>query len=205
MPALSPTGLFGRIEWLGIMPDRAQGVRSVSVSEIEAVFDGLVGDAHGGAFRPSCSRVKAVYSRGTRIRNARQLTILSLEELDRIARIMEVPHVDPAWVGASMVVSGIADLSHVPPSSRLRAASGATLVVDMENRPCHLPAKVIDEDAEGFGRRFKAAAQGLRGVTAWVECPGALRRGDGLELFVPDQPAWLGAGRAPDAGAGDAG
>jgi hypothetical protein len=65
-----------------------------------------------------------------------------------------------------------------------------TLVVDMENRPCHLPAKVIDEDAPGHGKAFRAAAAGRRGVTAWVEREGWLRLGEVLRLHIPDQPAW---------------
>ena len=97
---------------------------------------------------------------------------------------------DPAWTGASLVVEGIPGFSRVPPSSRLQAPDGTTLVVDMENRPCHLPARVIEEDAPGFGRAFKAAARGRRGVTAWVEREGVLRVGDALRLHVPDQPAW---------------
>jgi MOSC domain-containing protein YiiM len=116
--------------------------------------------------------------------------VLSAEDLAAIARDMGVERVDPAWVGASLVLDGIADFTHVPPSSRLQTEGGTTLVVDMENRPCHLPAKVIDEDAPGFGKAFKAAAQGRRGVTAWVECEGVLRLGDVMRLHIPDQPVW---------------
>jgi hypothetical protein len=103
---------------------------------------------------------------------------------------MGVAAVDPAWVGASLVIEGIPDFTHVPPSSRLQGPDGVTLVVDMENRPCHLPAKVIDEDAPGYGKAFKAAAAGRRGVTAWVEREGRLRLGDVLRLHIPDQPVW---------------
>jgi hypothetical protein len=73
-----------------------------------------------------------------------------------------------------------------------------TLVIDMENRPCHLPAKVIDEDAPGYGRAFRTAAKGRRGVTAWVEREGWLRLGETLRLHIPDQPVWphLEAARA---------
>ena len=60
----------------------------------------------------------------------------------------------------------------------------------MENRPCHLPAKVIDVAAPGKGKTFKIAAKGRRGVTAWVECEGEVRLGDALTLHVPDQRPW---------------
>jgi hypothetical protein len=82
------------------------------------------------------------------------------------------------------------DFTHLPPSSRLQFDGGATLVVDMENRPCQLPAKGIEERFPGHGAKFKAAAKGRRGVTAWVEREGVLRVGMGVTLHVPDQRAW---------------
>jgi hypothetical protein len=60
----------------------------------------------------------------------------------------------------------------------------------MQNRPCRFPAKTIDDAHPGKGKRFREVAEGLRGVTAWVERPGALRLGDVLKLHVPDQRAW---------------
>lgn len=71
-----------------------------------------------------------------------------------------------------------------------------TLVVDMENRPCHLPAKVIEAHAPGFGAKFKRAALGRRGVTAWVEREGRLALGQMLRLHIPDQPVWSELSRA---------
>jgi len=190
MPALTPTDHSGTIAWLGRVADRDAALAAAPVAEIEVTFAGVVGEAHGGLTRPSCSRVTAQYPQGTEIRNTRQLSILSQEELDAIARAMGLAALDPALVGASMVISGIPDLSHLPPSSRLQGPSGATLVVDMQNRPCTLPARGIETAHPGFGATFKPAAQGRRGVTAWVERPGAFRLGDRIRLHVPDQRAW---------------
>lgn len=190
MPALTLSAHTARITWLGRVPDRAASLRAASTDRLEATFDGVAGEAHSGAIRPSCSRVAALYLRGTSIRNVRQLTILSAEELAVVAEQMGEPSLDPAWVGATMVVEGIPDFTHVPPSSRLQSAAGTTLTVDMENLPCQLPAKVIDEDRPGAGRAFKTAAKGRRGVTAWVEREGPLAVGDELKLFVPAQRPW---------------
>ncbi len=88
-----------------------------------------------------------------------------------------------------MVLRGITDFSHIPPSSRLQAPSGAVLTVDLENGPCVFPGREIEAEAPGFGNRFKPAARNRREITAWVEFPGALAIGDRLRLFVPDQPA----------------
>ncbi|MCB1397174.1 MAG: MOSC domain-containing protein [Rhodobacter sp.] len=194
MPALAATPYEAEITWLGIVPDRDAGLPSQPLQALELGFAGPVGETHGGLTRPSCSRVLGLYPRDTPIRNARQLSILSVEELDAIAARMGLPALDPALLGATMVLRGIPDFSHVPPSSRLLAPSGACITVDMENRPCTLPARPIETAHPGFGARFKPAAQGRRGVTAWVEAEGRVALGDRLRLFVPDQPAWV----APD-------
>ena len=190
MPALAATGLAGRVTWLGRVADRAADLVSGPVAELRLTFAGPEGEAHGGLTRPSCSRVLALHPRGTTIRNTRQASVLSDEDLAAIAAQMGLAALDPALLGATLVLSGLPDLSHLPPSSRLQGPDGATLVVDMENRPCQLPAAAIEVRHPGLGRAFKPAAQGRRGLTAWVEREGTLRLGDAMRLFVPDQPAW---------------
>lgn len=190
MPALIPTPYTATITFLGRVPDRDASLRSEPLDEVFAGFAGVAGEAHGGETRASCSRVISQHPRGTVIRNVRQFAIVSAEEMAEVVAQMGLDHFDPTWVGASMVVQGLPDFTHLPPSSRLQSQAGTTLVVDMENRPCHLPAKVIDEDAPGHGKAFKAAARGKRGITAWVEREGPLRVGDTLTLHIPDQRAW---------------
>ena len=190
MPALIPTDHVARIAWMGIVRDRDATLRAAPSHRLTLGWGGPEGEAHGGRTRPSCSRVTALHRKGTEIANTRQLTILDGADLDAIAADMGLDELDPALLGATLVVRGIPDLSHVPPSSRLQAPDGTTLVVDMENRPCHLPAREIDREVPGAGAAFKRAALGRRGVTAWVERPGALGLGDDLRLFVPDQPVW---------------
>jgi len=193
MPALIPTDHYGIVTWLGLVPDRAAQLASTPVTQITARFSGPEGEAHGGLTRPSCSRVLGQYPRGTTIRNTRQFSVLSAEELTAIAAIMGVAHLDPALVGATLVIQGIPDLTHLPPSSRLQAEGGATLVVDMENLPCTLPAKPIEAAHPGFGTRFKTAAKGRRGLTAWVEAEGTLYLGQRIRLHLPAQRPWQGA------------
>lgn len=190
MPTLIPAPFAARIVWLGCVADRDAALQSAAVTEMHAGFSGPQGEAHGGLTRPACSRVAGLYPRDAEIRNVRQFSVLSAEDLAQIAERMGVERLDPALVGATMVVEGIPDFSRVPPSSRLQAEGGATLVVDMENRPCVLPAKPIEAALPGKGKAFKPAALGRRGVTAWVEREGVLRVGDAIRLFVPDQPVW---------------
>ena len=190
MPALAPTEIIGEIVWIGHVPNRETSLRSQATQEAQLTYAGIPGEVHGGLTRPSCSRVISQHPRDTDIRNVRQLSIVSFEELAEIAADCGLDALDPALVGASMVVRGIPDFTHVPPSSRLQLPDGATLVVDMENRPCHLPAKPINAEHPGAGDKFKIAAKGKRGVTAWVEREGVCRIGDAVRLHVPDQRAW---------------
>ena len=190
MPALKPTDFTGKVVWIGYVPDRDAALKSQPLSSAELTFAGIAGEAHGGLTRPSCSRVTSQYPKGTEIRNTRQLSVVSAEELAAIAAECGLDMLDPALVGASLVIEGIPDFTHLPPSSRLQIADGATIVIDMENRPCHLPAKPINAAHDGAGDRFKKAAKGRRGVTAWVEREGTISVGDHVRLHIPDQRAW---------------
>lgn len=190
MAALVPTDTIGKIVWLGQVSDRATSLKSTALDKVYASFAGVSGEAHAGLTRPSDSRVLSQYPRDTEIRNVRQFSIVSAEDLQAVADTMGLGAVDPAWLGASMVIEGIPDFTYIPPSSRLQAETGTTLTVDMENLPCHLVSKVIVDEAGTGETPFKLAAKGRRGVTAWVEREGTLRLGDVIRLHIPGQRAW---------------
>lgn len=195
MPALRPSEWRARVVWLGLVRDRAADLAAQPVERIDLGFAGPVGDSHSGLTRAACSRVAGTYRRGRAIRNARQLAIMSAEDLAAIARTMGLAALDPGLLGVTMVLEGLADFSHLPPSSRLVVEGrepAAGLVVDMENRPCHLPAPLIEARHPGHGGAFRGAAKGRRGIAAWVEAEGEVRLGDSLRLHLPDQPAWRG-------------
>ena len=189
MPALAPTQQYGEIIWLGRVAPQS-GLRSAGVNALDLTYAGATGEAHSGLTRASCVRVSAQWPQGTQIRNVRQLSVMAAEDIDAIAKECGLKNLDPALLGCSIVVRGISDFTHVPPSSRLQAPDGATIVIDMENRPCNFPGKEIESEHAGHGKAFKAAAKGRRGVTAWVEHEGRFALGDKLRLHVPDQRAW---------------
>ncbi|MEP2533315.1 sulfurase [Shimia sp.] len=190
MPALKPTHYYAEIVWLGRVVRNDDNLKSEAVQALTLGLDGPEGEVHGGRTRKSCSRVLSQHPRGTEIANTRQLSIMSQEELDLIAQGIGLDALDPQMLGTSIVVRGIDDFTHVPPSSRLQGDSGATLVIDMENRPCVLPGRVIEDAHAGHGRAFKTAAKDHRGVTGWVERGGVLKLGDILRLHIPDQRPW---------------
>ena len=140
----------GEVVWLGVAP-AGQGLRSGQEAALELGFDGVTGARHGGENRPACVRVRELHPEGTEIRNVRQLTVLSEEELAEIAAEIGLERLDPGLLGVSVVLRGIPDFTHVPPSSRLQGPDGVTLTVDMENLPCNLPAREIEKDEPGHG------------------------------------------------------
>lgn len=193
MAALMPTDIQGVVVWLGrvarpVGPDLI--IHGEPVAEMPLTFAGFEGEVHAGLTRPSCSRVLSLHPRNTPIANTRQVSLVSVEEMAEVAAAMGIEALNYAHVGASVVVEGIPDFTHVPPSSRLQGPDGTTLVVDLENSPCLQPAKTIEQVHPGHGRRFKPAAESRRGITAWVEREGTLRVGDHLRLHVPAQRPW---------------
>ena len=192
MPPLIPTTHTARVTWLGYQPVPVEKlvITSAPLAVMPLTFAGYDGEVHAGLTRPSCSRVLKLYPRDTEIRNVRQLSIVSAEEMAEVARGMGLATMDYTWVGASLVLEGIPDFTHLPPSSRLQGPDGVTLVIDMENLPCQEPAVTIEKARPGLGKGFKAAAAGKRGVTAWVEREGILRLGDVMVLHIPAQRPW---------------
>ncbi len=180
-----PTDIAGRVVWLGRVGDREASLRSRAAERVALGFKGIAGESHSGLVRPSCSRVTDQYPKGTPIRNVRQVTIVSREEMAAIAETMELGEVRPEWLGANIVLEGLPDLTLMPPSSRLVFEGGAALVVDMENHPCQFPAREIEREHPGKGAGFRRAAQHRRGVTAWVEREGEIALGEVARLHVP--------------------
>lgn len=155
---------------------------------IELDFGGVVGDRHHGLTRPSNSRQLRYYPRGTMIRNRRQLTVVSVEELAEVAERLEVPYLRPEWLGANLLVEGAPGLSTLPMGTRLIFAGGAGLVCEGVNQPCRLPAEVIQRHFpwSRASAQFVKAAYGRRGIAASVECPAPISSGDRLSIQPPE-------------------
>ncbi len=150
-------------------------------------MEGFDGDKHAGFTRLSDSRTPH-YPLGTEIRNNRQVSIVSIEELTLIATTMGVPAVLPQWLGANLAVRRIPDLTHLPPSTRLFFSQDAVLVVEGPNMPCLYPGKVLQRQYSGIpglSTLFPKAAINRRGVVAWVERPGMICEADEMRVSIP--------------------
>lgn len=190
MAILIPTDHYATVRYLGVVLDRNVTLRSAPREALDLTLDGAPEECHGGRTRPSCSRVKLQYERGTEIGNARQLSILSIEDLAATAAEMGIDAIRPEWTGANIVVEGIPDFTLIPPSCRLIFESGASIVADMENGPCKFVAEEIEREHPGKGLAFPAKAMHRRGVCGWVERPGRIETGMRARLHVPRQPDW---------------
>lgn len=187
MAILTNVGIRGSIHSLLVHAQDRSDITSVVVQSVDVSFAGFAGESHSGLTRESCVRVADQYSPGTIIRNTRQVSIVSAEELAVIAAAMGIDAIRPEWLGANLCLAGIPDLTLLPPSTRLIFSSGVSLVVDMENEPCKYPAQVIDSIYPGQGKLFVKSAMAKRGITAWVEKEGVLYASDSVVAHIPKQ------------------
>ena len=187
MAVIKDSGIRGNVNALLIHSDNSGDIKSEAVKKITVTFEGFSGDTHSGLTRKSCVRVKDQYTEGTLIRNTRQISIVSIEELASIATLMEIDLIKPEWLGANLSLSGIPELTSLPPSTRLIFSGGVSLVIDAENEPCKYPADVINTFNPGKGKYFVKHAIGKRGVTAWVECEGVLAENETVAVHIPQR------------------
>ena len=136
------------------------------------------------------ARVEAVLMSGTPLRNTRQVTLVSVEELAEIAAAMGLAELRPEWLGANIVAAGLPRLSFLPNGSRLFFAGGAVLIAEGYNKPCGLTGRAVATGA-GIGDplAFVKAASRRRGIVASVERPGRIEAGATVEVAVPEQ--WI--------------
>jgi hypothetical protein len=161
---------------------------STRVPQLELDFGGVIGDRHHGLVRPSDSRQARCYPRGTTIRNRRQLTLVSVEELCQVADRLAVPEVRPEWLGANVLVEGLDQLSALPAGARLLFPGRAVLICEGVNQPCRQPARVLQQVYPGSRAqvRFVREATGRRGIAASVEHPGVISPGTRGRIFLPE-------------------
>lgn len=185
MAVLIYSGIEGKTEALLVHRGSGDDITTESIESVNVTYEGFDGESHSGLTRASCVRVKQQYPEGTEIRNTRQLSVVSIEELGVVADLMGIDAISPSWVGANLCVSGIPDFTLLPPSTRLIFSGGVSLVIDMENEPCEYPARVISEHYPEQGKLFVKHAFGRRGVTAWVEKEGCIKNGETVSVHVP--------------------
>ncbi|WP_310619060.1 MOSC domain-containing protein [Flexibacterium corallicola] len=190
MATLKKETCLGQVQYIGSQVNRKDTLETTEVDLASFDLGGMVGDSHNGIERASCVRMMPLYPVGTPLKNARQLSAVSTEELQAIANEMKIAAIDPVWLGANICISSIPSLSLLPPSTRLVFESGMTMVIDLENTPCPQPEWVMSQYTDSFQVPFVKAAKHKRGVCGWVERAGDVKLGDSVEVWTPKQPVW---------------
>lgn len=168
---------------------------------------GIVGDRHSGTSRKAGPR-EPWLPRGTVMRNDRQLSAVCPAELGVVARRLSADRIEPEWLGANLLVSGLPEFSRLAPGSRLafggqwggkgRFDGGAVLRVEGYNFPCRKAGRAL---ADALGRpelefAFVREAAELRGLVLSVEVAGVIVPGDAVVLLPPVVPKQAAADRA---------
>lgn len=180
----------GRVSSVMILEGGAE-IISTPLEQVRVTEAGFEGDRHAGMTRPAGGR-DPQSAQGREVRNTRQVSIVSDEELAEIARRLDVPAVEPHLLGANLSLRGIEDLSRLERGSRLIFAGGVELVVDAENQPCTAPGKALAArypDQDALATRFPKEALRLRGLVGWVERPGVIRLEEDVTVQPPGPPA----------------
>jgi hypothetical protein len=162
---------------------------TVPVDHLDLTFQGIEGDRHGGLTRKSGGR-EPWYARGTPMRNERQLSLLSPDDMAAIASGLGIEQVMPEWIGGNLLIAGIADFTLLPPRTCLFFGGGVTIRIDGLNVPCRASGRAIamhHPDRSNLDTDFVKVARHLRGLVGWVEIPGNIRMGEAVEVRVPEQ------------------
>lgn len=179
------TKIIGKVESILITPKNEN--KSVSVEGGIFTNEGLIGDRHNGVLTLSDSRFPE-FERGTLIRNRRQISLVSKEELSEVASELNLDEIKPEWLAANLLVSGIPHFTQLPVGTRFLFDGGLVLFNDGENSPCHIIARTVQEqfpNIEGIQNNLIKAAMHKRGLVAWVECPEKLMPGSKIEVRLP--------------------
>ena len=167
------------------------GFETSEVAALDLGFEGLAGDRHGGLTRRAGGR-EPWYKRGTEIRNERQVSLLSADELADTAQALDIDAIRPEWVGGNLLIAGIARLTFLPPRTLLMFEGGVTLKIDGDNAPCRAAGHAVARHYAGRADipfAYVRAAKHRRGLVGWVEKPGRIEAGERFEARVPEQ--WI--------------
>jgi MOSC domain-containing protein YiiM len=167
-----------------------------SCDRIQVELDGVVGDRHRSYKRGTWAGDKQ--PEGTVRRNERQWSAVSVEELAEITATMDLTEpLTAAQLGANLCVSGVPQLSRLPKGTLLKFPSGAELIVEEFNPPCHgMGQELADTMQTRSGRSlestaFSKAAKLNRGIVGVVEVAGEINAGDVVTVEVYQTPSWL--------------
>lgn len=196
--AQTPLTFVGRVEGVFVCD---QPVRSTARDEIQLMPEGIRGDRHTDPLRLLKVYDKDLLAhgllKGMLIAPTRQVSIVSVEELAAIGRALETcMPIPPEALGANILISGIPDLTLLPPGTLLcfsRGDTPRTAVVGVWeiNNPCSVAGQEVEAatSTPRIASRFVTAAMDRRGLVGFVMSSGVIKKGDTVTARIPRQ--WL--------------
>ncbi|MFT4680092.1 MAG: hypothetical protein ACI84C_000468 [Flavobacteriales bacterium] len=191
---LSSLSFSGKVESIYSTVDDSDFLTR-KIDQLQLDFEGIPGDRHYGFLKDAGGR-DSHYKRGIKIRNNRQWSAVSVEDLASISQKLEIPKLEPEWIGANILISGIPAFSQLPPFSHLRfyrdGKLQATLVVSEQNKPCRFPDRLIEAHSEVLpSMGFAKAGLNLRGLVGWVDQAGTILPGDEVKCEITPEGSSL--------------
>ena len=174
----------------------SEGVHtSHTVDKLLLAPDGIIGDRHRSEYKFAGAQERHIVPKGSYVKNMRQITIVSVEELHAIAESLGIKFIAASELSANILIEGIEDLTHLSTNYYMCFRGGrgseinAVLRLMGENLPCIVAGGNVQEANQGqdVKSRFVKAAFGKRGQVAIIYSPGIIRPGDTVEL-IPHQP-----------------
>jgi len=183
--------LMGRV--VSVHSGDNENLSKQSQSSLKAEIGGFAGDKHQGPVRKTWEG--EWQPAGTKRRNERQWSGVSLEELAHISERLDLSDpLSPATLGANLCLEGIPELSLLPKGTVLVFPSGAELRVEEYNPPCsdmgeQIASKYSTRSGQPLtGQSWLRPASGRRGVVGVIDVPGEIRAGDKVEVRVYEEP-----------------
>lgn len=175
----------------GLFAALGDGFVSEPVERLELTYDGIPQDNHAGKLRQSGAR-EPWYERGTEMRNERQLSLLSDEELAEVAGLMEIDELKSEWIGGNVTFNGIPHFSLLPARTILLFEGGVSIRIDGDNGPCRFAGRSIADHVPGrddLELAFPNLAKHKRGLVGWVEREGTIEVGETVTARIWEQ--WI--------------
>jgi MOSC domain-containing protein YiiM len=180
--------IVGKVE--GIYISTVENQFSSQTNEAAFSFEGILGDRHLGlTYHAKTNHPE--FKGKIEVKNTRQISMMSVEELALIADELGVSEIKAEWIYTNILVSGIPHLSQIPAGARFFFSGGLILFNEGENFPCNTAATIVQQQypqIEGIQQRFIKAAFHKRGLLAWVEHPEKLKIDSDFEVALP--PVW---------------
>lgn len=172
-----------RVAALHVWPAEAEV--PVRQERLDLTWAGADADRHAGLTMTSDTRTASVYPKGIEIRNHRQLSLVSVEELAEIAATLGIDSIEPGLIADNIALTGAPDLTSLPRMTRLEFSSGAVIMTGGVNNPCTIAGRMVAAAHGTAPEKFPKAAWDRRGITGWVDRPGQIRLGDTVTVHSP--------------------